>query len=691
MNYRINLLIGFILLLSFPIFSENIYLRYDANCMDRYEYRLNDNQTGNGLISYYLKMDDASRVMLEVGVESIKRVKRLPNGTKTCKQIGDFKSLVEDINGDRDRVYIVRRIGGYYTVSPVHLATLMTDNRDGFSMFGNEFDMTYTSNDYGVMENNLATRASLTKAYFLNSGAQYCANFYQIKKIPEETCKPYIDITYVEGIGIIEEKAGFTEYESENNVLRLVKINDINFEEYLQAKCTGRTPKVEVQPEIVQAYKPSTTNREIAVAQEEKPAGYDIIFANKGPVEPEYQLAGSEILYSYEERLAPLETFRPKGSDCNDISSPGIHIIQNSQTLYGIARKYGLTIGQLREWNGLKQQDLIYPCDKLLVLPPRKDHVENKNGAIVYEKTAAPTTPSAFANVKTENLTDILTPKSPVRKTTDCSKSSSEGIHIVQKGETLYSIAKSYGVSVKELSHWNRLEDEEKLKICTSLYVKSPLITQSENQEKDYKIPAAEISTGYTNASNNTNISKGAANLGATDKMWNAGIEYHIVQKGETLSSLAEMYGFTLARFKDINGLGDSNIISIGQVLKTGNCLCPVNGDVPSAKAITPKAAAKTNISKTSQVKTQKARAERSTELAPVPAPYDYETESILKNVKPSSSINTRNGRKIHTVKENETLAIIADTYGIPLEVLRKLNNMEKGEIVIPHQKIYLE
>ena len=83
---------------------------------------------------------------------------------------------------------------------------------------------------------------------------------------------------------------------------------------------------------------------------------------------------------------------------------------------------------------------------------------------------------------------------------------------------------------------------------------------------------------------------------------------------------------------------------------------------------------------------------ERSTEYIPVPTPYDYETEAVLNNTKRSNgTVGYLNGRKVHTVQENETMASIANKYNLPIDLLRKLNKMEKSEIVIPDMKIYLE
>lgn len=779
MNLKSSLITLLAIFGTLSLFSKTIYVRYDAACMDRLEYRLNGNMAGNGLISYSLKANDAERIVMEIGVESIKQVKRLPRGTKTCGKLKVNEMLANSINSGKDKIYIVRKVGANYIVSPVHLATYMKDSPTNFAMKGNQFDMAYAANDIGVMENNLARRDSPTKVYFIGSEKQICSDAYMIKKIPEETCKPYTDLTFLPGLGILEEKTGTNQAEAEGNILRLVKVNNWLLAEYIDRKCNGGAVLAEVQQPAAMAdetprFKPATRNKPATKAPaKEEPASFEVLFpADLQAPAPEYQPAGAVLIEAYDQPQKPLETFRPKGANCKELSYQGVHIVQNNQTLYGISRKYDVTVKQLRTWNKMGNKDLIKPCASLYVLPPATVATntsaadgplpEAANGVEIFSpkgntevvfRNTAPTTKAAvqpdviYANAAKQS--EILYPKSgntpteysttnAVAKAQDaCSKLAYDGVHIVQKGETLYSIATKNGLTVKQVQAWNKLGDNAQIKPCMSLYTKTPAAViaavnePNPNPAKEtYTIPNSEISTGYTNApantqaptgtttpkggtvgqvQNNTNIGSGAANIGATDKMWNSGIEYHVVQKGETLISLAKTYGFTLERFRDINGLGDANIIRIGQVLRTGNCLCPANGVGPTnPTGMTEKRGGTINgtissgggavanntvpVTRPQNAGNTTRTTQRSTEYVPVPVPYDYETESVINQSKRGNgTVSYRNGRKVHTVQDNETMATIANKYNLPIELLRQLNKMEQGEIVIPDMKIYLE
>ncbi len=50
-------------------------------------------------------------------------------------------------------------------------------------------------------------------------------------------------------------------------------------------------------------------------------------------------------------------------------STTKIHVVQSGDTLYRIGRRYGLTIDQLRSYNGLAAKTTIYPGQKLKLVP----------------------------------------------------------------------------------------------------------------------------------------------------------------------------------------------------------------------------------------------------------------------------------------------------------------------------------
>ena len=111
-----------------------------------------------------------------------------------------------------------------------------------------------------------------------------------------------------------------------------------------------------------------------------------------------------------------------------------VHKVRKGESLGSIARKYHVTVSNLKKWNRLKRET-IHPGQRLTI----------------YRSGGA---------------------KSQVAKSSSSSKSSgaSYRIHKVRKGETLSSISRKYHCTVKDIKKWNRLKSNtvwigQKLKI----------------------------------------------------------------------------------------------------------------------------------------------------------------------------------------------------------------------------------
>lgn len=100
----------------------------------------------------------------------------------------------------------------------------------------------------------------------------------------------------------------------------------------------------------------------------------------------------------------------------------------------------------------------------------------------------------------------------------------SDDIYVVQKGDTLWGIAKKYNINVNELKELNNLSTNV-LKIGQTLKIK----TNKQEESQD--------------------------------------INTYIVQKGDNLYSIANKYNTTVNKLKELNNLS-TNIIQIGQILK---------------------------------------------------------------------------------------------------------------------------
>lgn len=115
------------------------------------------------------------------------------------------------------------------------------------------------------------------------------------------------------------------------------------------------------------------------------------------------------------------------------------HLVKKGETLYGIAKKYQITISELKTANNLSDKDVLKAGQKLVI--PSAD-IEN-----------AATLSSTNSSASTSN------------------SSSKTETYIVQKGDTLYGIAKKYDIKVSEIYSLNGMSQKDVLKVGQKLKV----------------------------------------------------------------------------------------------------------------------------------------------------------------------------------------------------------------------------
>ncbi len=138
--------------------------------------------------------------------------------------------------------------------------------------------------------------------------------------------------------------------------------------------------------------------------------------------------------------------------------------------------------------------------------------------------------------------------------------------HKIAKGETLYAIAKKYHVTVAALEKANGLTAESKLKLGQVLTIPGggaaapKAATDSKTTEK----PKVTTASKAPAATARPEAEKPKGNAPATEPA-QAGV--HVVKKGESLYSLARVYGVTVKNLREANGLTDDAGVKIGQRL----------------------------------------------------------------------------------------------------------------------------
>ena len=471
--------------------AQTYFVKYEAGCMDRYEFVTDVDVSP--YVGYAIKSNDGSMTQLDIGKEETKWVKTLPEKLTSCSNIQFDKAMALAINNSSVKIYVVRESPSHFNISLVEKATYLASN-DSF------LEVTMADADFildlskMISNKNLGSPASVQEVYLEGTIKYQCLTGYIFRKkdtAPSGNSKEY---TIIPAFGVIN-KGSVTTKSANSNTIRLNKIGDMNFTDAVSAACKNftSTPVSMTIP-----------NDEMAGT----PTDYEDVVTARG-------VAATPTQYDF--------------GPCNPPTKPGTHIVQKGETLYSIAKRYSITVDQLKQWNGISQ-NIINICQELVV---------SKNIA------AAPT--------GTTGATSSTTPK-----------------------------------------------------------------------------PA----TGVQNAP--------------------ATSQYHIVKPGESVEQLAAMYGYTEARFRKMNGLGNYERVYAGQKLFTSDCDCPNTEGVASN----------------------------------LPLPYEAPTERLTTSGNPDVYFRPI---KVHEVRDGETTFAIAKLYDTTVDRINELNGLDKNAKLSKGQRIYVQ
>ena len=257
------------------------------------------------------------------------------------------------------------------------------------------------------------------------------------------------------------------------------------------------------------------------------------------------------------------------------------YIVKKGDTLYSIAAKLGTTVEELKKENNLTTNSLsigqvlripskiIYKDDETLYTVKKGDtlyKIAQTNNTTVEEL-------KRLNNLTTNTLSVgqlLKIPSSLLPETT----------YTVQRGDSLYSIAAKYNTTVEELKRINGLTTNilsigQVLKLPSNESAESPSVDEGISYTvkkgdslysiaKKYNVTIDEIKELNNLTSNLLSIGQVLLIPSSTPLETT-----YIVQKGDSLYSIAKKYNTSVDKLKELNSL-TSNMLSIGQILIVG-------------------------------------------------------------------------------------------------------------------------
>ena len=134
--------------------------------------------------------------------------------------------------------------------------------------------------------------------------------------------------------------------------------------------------------------------------------------------------------------------------------------------------------------------------------------------------------------------------------------------HVVEAGETLWTISQKYGIRLASLKSKNRIRKDADLRPGMILNLKEP-------RKRGEEIPMYQEPTpAPTSPAPNSNQVTESPNQPKETTSPSATESFHTVRAGETLFSISKRYGLSVEELKQLNGIGSQNLITVGQKLR---------------------------------------------------------------------------------------------------------------------------
>lgn len=417
--------LGLTLILISQIEGQSYFLLDEKTHFTKLEYNFNESPLSTPYIVYKLKINENETYFLECGPEIEKILDFTPS-----QYINDFQ--IKDYLKETKEVFLVTKTNdrGIKAIKINFLSIL--EIKPG--------NYNYSSWKYNL--NKIPRESNIA---YIGNFTDPCIALDQFSKSfpPDESY--YTKIYFNSDLGVIKEEH-FTK--SGKNVFELKSVNGESFQIYIEKNC---------EP---------------------------VLTEKGGPNQKVHDVKKGETLYTISQlygvsvnELKLLNNLTSDGIQVGDfliitelkdnnipswVGAPDFHTVQIGETVSFLALKYGFTEKRFRYMNGMSDKETLKIGQKILI---------NDCGNISSKSTSLiETNPELFEKQqyeikgrnKTENGENPLL-KRGLPASYDSSQTSQK-IHKVAQGETIFSIARKYNVSIEKLRQMNNLQNGDILK-----------------------------------------------------------------------------------------------------------------------------------------------------------------------------------------------------------------------------------
>lgn len=646
--------------------AQQTFVLYEPGCMLRVQYeQAIARQPKMDYFAYQVPLADGNKLIMETGVEGNVRQNYLPSDYLRCGDPRLNADLVDNLNGNRTKVFMLIPDGTDYLIQPVTMGAVLARQNNLLTyvspLASFQFDLRNV-----IIGENLAYNNPNAKVFFEGRETTDCQGKYLVRQLMARNAYPVIDYKIHPTVGVLERRLGSDGETTIGGVAVMRFINGQPIDTYLAGLCGGEP-----------------------VLSNTAPATGPITYGNASvqPVVPYSPTANVPTMNP----SVPLPVTSAPAATAEAVPT---HTVVKGETLWGLSKRYGANVDQLREWNNLSGNSIAVG-QTLRVSAPS-----------MMAGTAAVPTATQPRNPTTPASTP-QTPYYPNPTTTAAQPTTtpSELEHIVEPGETVASIALQYGYTEAKFREINGLGVNEFIRIgqrmktnsCNCPAAASPTMAQSSPATygsgvvtpQAYSPPAATMQAGtpvgptagsYRAPVNFPQSTAPAYSAPAATQQYYGNQQPTIPPSNLTpFAAAPSAYGTPVSTPQQYysapqtpqqynqpaaaapSGLSITNDTGFG--VRGG--VVPNGLNTPAAQSMTTLEGGRPVIG---------AQANRPTAFG----------QPVTAGSAPASA------RAFHMVQESETLYQIAQRYGLTVEQLRAYNGLTTSDIIIPFQRLYI-
>lgn len=394
---NILLVTVFVISANYTFAQNDTYIKYNQAYMDKYQYKVENLSAYGTHVAYHIYTSNTERIILNISMSSYQNLNNsVGKQVVELTEIDWNAALINEINNELETIHLVFNEDDGYQSYKVSSAIFVEETNDKLMYSGPYYSCTFYKNrSYGVAQDLDPGLYDIydESIFMTNNGnsTNNCLNEYGLIKILKEThpkgsftmianedftslkkdeiyetCQSALYVTFVENIGIIEER-------TKNGAITLIGINNKPINTYIAERCqmpaeynvqtASNTSSVE--PVINnQTGKPGLNFITRESENTEKSGNTPPKVTNStdktttASGESEYELIFGMI---EGENAAVYVEKSPKVTNTTTTNSSTVkqHIVDNNETLYSISKQYGTTVKALQEINNLETADIF--------------------------------------------------------------------------------------------------------------------------------------------------------------------------------------------------------------------------------------------------------------------------------------------------------------------------------------------